>query len=162
MGRPELAADERFADGLSRHSNQDALDAEISAWSATQEHYDAFHALQAAGVPCSPVLDVGEVATDPQLCARGHVPEAHATPSPARTTTSSPRSATCRRRRCSTGAAPRPWASTTSTSTRSLLGYTDDEYQWFVDNGHAGTSFLSQRAGNRRAAAGRPQQQQQQ
>ena len=26
---------------------------------------------------------------------------------------------------------------------KDLLGYTDTEYQWFVDNNHAGTTFLN-------------------
>ena len=28
---------------------------------------------------------------------------------------------------------------------KELLGYSDDEYQWFVDNDHAGEQFLFQR-----------------
>ena len=26
---------------------------------------------------------------------------------------------------------------------KELLGYSDDEYQWFIDNGHAGTTFVN-------------------
>src|SRR5690606_26988391 len=34
MGREDLLQDERFTTSLARYANQDALDAEISAWSA--------------------------------------------------------------------------------------------------------------------------------
>ena len=27
---------------------------------------------------------------------------------------------------------------------KEVLGYSDDEYQWFVDNGHAGTTFINE------------------
>src|SRR5262249_25402515 len=50
MGGAELAVDERFRNGLRRYENQDALDIEITAWTSAREQYDAFHALQAAGV----------------------------------------------------------------------------------------------------------------
>jgi crotonobetainyl-CoA:carnitine CoA-transferase CaiB-like acyl-CoA transferase len=71
MGRPELAADERFADVVSRYRNQDALDGEIAAWTRERPKAEAAEALQAAGVPASPVLSAPEVFDDPHLRARG-------------------------------------------------------------------------------------------
>jgi crotonobetainyl-CoA:carnitine CoA-transferase CaiB-like acyl-CoA transferase len=71
MGRPELASDGRFADVVSRHRNQDALDGLISDWTRERAKEDMSEALQAAGVPASPVLSVPEVFAEPHLRARG-------------------------------------------------------------------------------------------
>jgi len=71
MGRPELTSDGRFADVVSRYRNQDALDGLISDWTRERTKEDVAEALQAAGVPCSPVLSVPEVFADPHLRARG-------------------------------------------------------------------------------------------
>ncbi len=64
LGRPELAADPRFADALSRHANQHALDAIVSAWTAGQEKHALQRRLQAAGVPAGAVLNVRELLED--------------------------------------------------------------------------------------------------
>jgi len=71
IGRPELASDGRFADIVRRYRNQAALDEVIRGWTRTQEKAAAAGALQAAGVPASPVLSVPEVFADEQLRARG-------------------------------------------------------------------------------------------
>jgi crotonobetainyl-CoA:carnitine CoA-transferase CaiB-like acyl-CoA transferase len=71
MVRPELAADGRFADVISRYRNQDALDGEIAGWTRGRTKENAAEALQAAGVPASPVLSAPEVFEDPHLRARG-------------------------------------------------------------------------------------------
>jgi crotonobetainyl-CoA:carnitine CoA-transferase CaiB-like acyl-CoA transferase len=64
LGRPELAADPRFADALSRHANQDALDAIVATWTAGQEKHALQRRLQAAGVPAGAVLNVRELLED--------------------------------------------------------------------------------------------------
>jgi crotonobetainyl-CoA:carnitine CoA-transferase CaiB-like acyl-CoA transferase len=71
IGRPELAADARFADVVSRFHNQDALDEEVRRWSAGVAKEEAAEALAAAGVPASPVLSVPEVFADRHLRERG-------------------------------------------------------------------------------------------
>ncbi|MBI4571631.1 MAG: CoA transferase [Chloroflexi bacterium] len=71
IGRPELARDERFADVVSRHRNQDALDEIVSAWTRTRTHREAATELQAAGVSAAPVLEIPEMVADPHLAARG-------------------------------------------------------------------------------------------
>jgi crotonobetainyl-CoA:carnitine CoA-transferase CaiB-like acyl-CoA transferase len=71
MGRPDLVGDERFADVVSRHRNQDALDDLISAWTRERTKEATAEALQAAGVPASPVPSVPEVFAEPHLRARG-------------------------------------------------------------------------------------------
>jgi crotonobetainyl-CoA:carnitine CoA-transferase CaiB-like acyl-CoA transferase len=71
MGQPGLVGDGRFADVVSRHRNQDALDGLISDWARGRTKEDVTDALQAAGVPCSPVLSVPEVFAEPHQRARG-------------------------------------------------------------------------------------------
>lgn len=79
MGKAELPADERFADVVSRYRNQEALDEVISGWTRGQDMTAAAEALQAAGVPASPVLSVQDVFEDKHLRARGFFePVSHA------------------------------------------------------------------------------------
>ena len=79
IGKPELARDERFADVVSRHGNQDALDSVINEWTRGQDKAAAADALQAAGVPASPVLTIPDVFADEHLRARGFFePVSHA------------------------------------------------------------------------------------
>jgi crotonobetainyl-CoA:carnitine CoA-transferase CaiB-like acyl-CoA transferase len=66
-GHPEWADDKRFADVLSRFENHDAIDALITAWTQTQDHYEATRALQAAGVIAAPVLSPKQVLLDEHL-----------------------------------------------------------------------------------------------
>ena len=71
IDRPELARDERYADVVSRHRNQDDLDEVVSAWAGGLAHRDAAARLQAAGVDASPVLTIPELMDDPHLIERG-------------------------------------------------------------------------------------------
>ena len=71
-GHPEWAEDERFADVLARHENHDALDALIESWMGEQDHYEAFHLLQQAGVKAAPVLNGKELLLDPHFRERRH------------------------------------------------------------------------------------------
>jgi crotonobetainyl-CoA:carnitine CoA-transferase CaiB-like acyl-CoA transferase len=70
-GHPEWAQDERFADVLNRHANAGALDKLIEDWTREQDHYEAFHLLQRAGVTAAPVLNGKEIYFDPHFRARG-------------------------------------------------------------------------------------------
>ncbi len=71
IGRPGLAADARYHDVVSRKRNEDALDAEIAAWTRTLGHRRVQELLQDAGVPAGAALDVAEMFDDPQMRARG-------------------------------------------------------------------------------------------
>ena len=71
LERPGLDRDPRFADVISRHSNQDELDEIISAWTKYRTKEAAAEAIQAVGVPAMPVLSVPEVFADEHLRARG-------------------------------------------------------------------------------------------
>ena len=76
IGREDLAADPRFADGLSRHHHRAELDEPITAWTSGRSPFDAATALQAAGVPAGPVESYKQlVDDDPQLAARGFMEE---------------------------------------------------------------------------------------
>ncbi|MFN8558560.1 MAG: CoA transferase [Dehalococcoidia bacterium] len=50
IGRPELAGDPRFHDGLVRHRHRDELDALLSSWTCSQDAGTLQERLQAAGV----------------------------------------------------------------------------------------------------------------
>jgi crotonobetainyl-CoA:carnitine CoA-transferase CaiB-like acyl-CoA transferase len=66
--KPEWLSDPRFATLAARLANQDALDAAIDAWTATQDAYACMHRLQAAGVAagvCQTAEDRCD--NDPQL-----------------------------------------------------------------------------------------------
>lgn len=71
VGHPEWAEDERFADILSRHRYHDQLDALIESWTREQDHVEAMHVLQRAGVTAAAVLNGKEVLLDPHLRERG-------------------------------------------------------------------------------------------
>jgi formyl-CoA transferase len=73
MDRPELAADERFANHVARGRNQDEIDAIIGAWAAERQPAEIIATLSAAGVISGPINSVAEVVTDPQLQARGMI-----------------------------------------------------------------------------------------
>lgn len=70
LGQPALSRDERFADVVSRHRNQNSLDEIIRAWTGEQTKEEAAASLQSAGVRAVPVLSVPEVFADEHLRAR--------------------------------------------------------------------------------------------
>jgi len=75
LGRPEWVTDPRFSDagGRLRHRSEltDAIEA-VLAGGAVDEWVAR---INAAGVPCGPVLDLGQVFSDPQVLARGLLEE---------------------------------------------------------------------------------------
>ncbi len=70
-GHPEWASNERFDTVLGRVAHHDELDALISTWTRAQDHYEAFHLLQRAGVIAAPVLNGKELLLDPHFRDRG-------------------------------------------------------------------------------------------
>jgi len=71
MGMPELEHDERFADLRARHKNRDALNAIVEEWLATEPSDAAALAkLEAARVPCAPVLDPADAIGHPYFESR--------------------------------------------------------------------------------------------
>ncbi len=71
MGMPELAADPRFASDELRTANEPALRAIILEWTGARTVADAVAALDAQGVPASPVLSVAQAVDSEHVAARG-------------------------------------------------------------------------------------------
>ncbi|MCH7745843.1 MAG: CoA transferase, partial [Chloroflexi bacterium] len=67
LGRPEIAADARFEDALSRWHHQDELDEIISGWTAQWEKAELAERLQGVGVAAEPVNSAKEVLEDRQV-----------------------------------------------------------------------------------------------
>ena len=70
-GRPELADDPRFATNPERVRHRDVLVPIVAEMVKTRAKREWIEALEAAGVPCGPINDVGEVFADEQVRARG-------------------------------------------------------------------------------------------
>jgi crotonobetainyl-CoA:carnitine CoA-transferase CaiB-like acyl-CoA transferase len=71
LGVPELAGDPRFRTNPDRVANRSELAAALETRTAQRESGELLEALVAAGVPASPVHDVGEAARHPQTEALG-------------------------------------------------------------------------------------------
>ncbi len=70
LGHPEWIADERFAGALERLKNRDLLTETLESVLAGGDVTHWVEQINAAGVPCGPVLDIGQVFSDPQVLAR--------------------------------------------------------------------------------------------
>ncbi len=75
LGRPELAAHERFADFAARDRNRDELLEILDAEFAVRGSAEWLELLAGAGVPSAPVNEVTAALVDPQTEARGAVVE---------------------------------------------------------------------------------------
>lgn len=71
IGRPDLAADPRFAEGPDRYANRDALRPELEAALRTQTREYWHERLVAVDVPNGPVQSVDEVVAHPHTQASG-------------------------------------------------------------------------------------------
>ncbi len=71
LGRPELAAEPRFATLADRCRQMDAVDAEVAALTRPHPKATLFELLVGHRVPCAPVRTLLEVVNDPHLHARG-------------------------------------------------------------------------------------------
>ena len=77
MDHVELADDARFATLAARKTNEDALEALVSAWTAPQAAEEVAERLQRAGVPACVSMHSKDIAEDPHLAASGffvHLP----------------------------------------------------------------------------------------
>ena len=70
LGREGWLDDPRFAEAVGRVRDREALTAEIESALASRDVADWVETLNAASVPCGPVLAVDEVFADPQVLAR--------------------------------------------------------------------------------------------
>ncbi len=73
LDRPELARDPRFATNPDRNKNREALTKELQPLLAAQDVNFLAETLMRQGVPCGPVLDVGQTLTHPQARYHGRV-----------------------------------------------------------------------------------------
>ena len=77
MDHAELADDARFATLAARKTNEDALEALVSAWTAPQAAEEVAERLQRAGLPACVSMHSKDIAEDPHLAASGffvHLP----------------------------------------------------------------------------------------
>ncbi|MGE5134264.1 MAG: CaiB/BaiF CoA transferase family protein [Gemmatimonadota bacterium] len=70
MGKPELAADERYATHGARGANMAELDDLIAAWTATQEADGLLAVLHEGGVPAGRIYRAQDMFADPHFAAR--------------------------------------------------------------------------------------------
>lgn len=75
IGQPELAKDERYADVVSRHQNQNTLEIELATWTKQHNAQMLMERLQKAGIPATALLHQPEMTEDPQLVTRGFFQE---------------------------------------------------------------------------------------
>jgi formyl-CoA transferase/CoA:oxalate CoA-transferase len=75
LERPDLAADARFATNAARVEHRDALGALLEPLVAARPRDHWLAALDAAGIPCGPILSVADALSHPQVRARGMVVE---------------------------------------------------------------------------------------
>ncbi|MGH2586728.1 MAG: CaiB/BaiF CoA transferase family protein, partial [Dehalococcoidia bacterium] len=71
MERPDLATDPRFATAIARKANEDALEAEVTAWTSGHDRWEVTQLLQAAGVAAFPSMTSADLVNDPHLRERG-------------------------------------------------------------------------------------------
>lgn len=71
MARPDMAADERFADNAGRVVHEREIDAVIEGWTHSLDSADALALLEAARVPSGPIYSVADMLGDPHFIARG-------------------------------------------------------------------------------------------
>jgi len=70
IGRPDLAADPRFATAQDRERHYKLLDAALREWCAAHDAAAVVAAAEAAGIPCGPVNSVADILDDPHMRER--------------------------------------------------------------------------------------------
>ncbi|MCB1395186.1 MAG: CoA transferase [Rhodobacter sp.] len=75
IGRPELIEDPRYATTPQRNSHSMELDKMFGAWFAAHTQAEAVEAFRAAGGSLAPIYSIDQIFADPQMIARGAIPE---------------------------------------------------------------------------------------
>ena len=70
MGREELLTDPRFENQMVRAENREAIDAIVSAWTATYELSELLPLAEGATIPAGPVYSIEDIVKDPHFEAR--------------------------------------------------------------------------------------------
>jgi CoA:oxalate CoA-transferase len=73
LERPDLTENANYKTNALRHSNVDALEADLEKTLRKRQTQHWLDVLNAAGVPCGPVNTVAEVVKDPQVAARNMI-----------------------------------------------------------------------------------------
>jgi len=71
MGRPDMAADPRFADNAGRVEHEPEIDAAIAAWTGALDSAAALALLEDARVPSGPIYSVADMMVNEHFIARG-------------------------------------------------------------------------------------------
>lgn len=75
IGRPELAADPRFATVQARRQREDEIEGMVAEWTSQRRAAEAAAALQEAGVAAAVCANVKDLSEDPHLTERGYLVE---------------------------------------------------------------------------------------
>ncbi len=75
LGRPDLAADARFASNRNRMEHVESLEAELDACFRKAPRAAWLEKLEAAGIPAGPLNDVADAVASPQIAARNMLVE---------------------------------------------------------------------------------------
>jgi formyl-CoA transferase len=75
IGRADLLEDPEYATPEKRLPHLWDIFGLVEAWTLTRDKWEAFRELNAAGVPCGPVMDAKELLQDPDLDASGMIVE---------------------------------------------------------------------------------------
>jgi crotonobetainyl-CoA:carnitine CoA-transferase CaiB-like acyl-CoA transferase len=131
LGLERLMEDQRYTDSSLRHSNKEALAAEIESITRTMPAAHWLALLDEAGVPCAPIQDFGQVFSDPHLIARQYFWDApHTKVGPVRQLGSPMRFSKTPVRRDKAG----PLLGEDSAELLAELGYGTDEVRRLIDS----------------------------
>ena len=75
MGRPELAADTRFATLTERNNHPDPIDEAIAQWTVTRDLADLEAALNELSIPATRIFSMADIFRDPHFAHRGMLAE---------------------------------------------------------------------------------------
>ena len=140
MGQPELAADPRFADVVSRRRHEDEIEALVAEWTRRHPARGLRERLQAAGVPAAEVLPPEALRDDPHLLARGFWVEVEH-PAAGRHHYPAPVAKLERHPLRIRGPAPL-LGQHNEEVLKGLLGVSDARYEELIDRGVIGDSYL--------------------
>ena len=71
MGRPELAAEDKYGPVAARLADREAVDGLVAAWTGSLTRDEVLARCEAGEVPCGPLNSIADIFTDPQFAARG-------------------------------------------------------------------------------------------
>jgi len=77
IDQPDWTNESRFGTRLSRHNNEDALDALVETWTSRHTPEEVTQLMQEAGIAAGTVKGARELDTDPQLMHRGFYHRLH-------------------------------------------------------------------------------------